>query len=186
MAETEQPVKQFEGVLEGTDVIVWGEREAEEVYDIGCYGKSEGGQNTLALVEAMHLVERKRLLVREGKTKLDKEEFHARASELDKEFAQKYKVFKDLRERGFVVRTGFKFGTHFRVYDRGVKLKKGPKSAKEHTKWIVHAVPEGFTCSYAELSRAVRLAHNIRATMLWAVVDDEGDVTYYHVTRITP
>ena len=178
--------KVHEGVVEGMEVVVWGDKEAEEVYDVGCYGKAEGGKNVLALVEAMHLIERKRLVIKEGKKKLEREEFYTKAGELDKEFPQKYKVYKDLRERGYVVRTGFKFGTHFRVYDRGVKLKKGPKSAKEHTKRIVHAVPEGFTCSYAELSRAVRLAHNIRATMLWAVVDDEGDVTYYHVTRLTP
>lgn len=182
----ERQEKQFEAALDAGDVVVWGEKEANEVYEIGCYGKVENDRNLLALAEAMHLIERKRLMVKEGKKALGKDDFYNRACETDKEFPQKYKVYKDLRERGFVVRTGFKFGTHFRVYDRGVKLKKGPKSAKEHTKWIVHAVPEGFTCSYAELSRAVRLAHNIRATMLWAVVDDEGDVTYYHVTRITP
>ncbi|MGC9310542.1 MAG: tRNA-intron lyase, partial [Candidatus Aenigmatarchaeota archaeon] len=61
-----------------------------------------------------------------------------------------------------------------------------PKNVKEHTKWIVHAIPENYTCSFPELSRAVRLAHNIRAKMLWAVVDEEGDVTYYEVLRKTP
>jgi tRNA splicing endonuclease len=36
------------------------------------------------------------------------------------------------------------------------------------------------------MSRAVRLAHNIRATLIWAVVDREGKVTFYSVKRITP
>ena len=117
---------------------------------------------------------------------LSPEEVYQYASSIDKEFPWKYAVFEDLRSRGLLVRTGFKFGTHFRVYARGVKLKRGPKSVKEHTKWIVHAIPENYTCSFPELSRAVRLAHNIRAKMLWALVDEEGDVTYYEVLRKTP
>ena len=85
-----------------------------------------------------------------------------------------------------MIRTGFKFGCDFRVYERGVQLKKGPKSAKEHTKWIVFCVPEDFTMSFQELSRSVRLAHNIRARMLWAIVDNEGDCTYYIIQRMKP
>ncbi len=29
-------------------------------------------------------------------------------------------AYRDLRNRGFIVKSGFKFGTHFRVYERGV------------------------------------------------------------------
>jgi len=50
----------------------------------------------------------------------------------------------------------------------------------------VHAIPEEFTCSFSELSRAVRLAQNIRTEMIWAIIDSEGDVTYYSIKRITP
>ena len=112
--------------------------------------------------------------------------FFSGAGGLDKGFEERYRVYEDLRERGLLVRTGYKFGCDFRVYERGVQLKKGPKSAKEHTKWIVFAVPEDYTCSFQELSRAVRLAHNIRARMLWSIVDNEGDVTYLQVTRHKP
>ena len=83
-------------------------------------------------------------------------------------------------------RTGFKFGCDFRVYAKGAKpLKRGPKTAKEHTKWIVYAVPKGYKCSFPELSRAVRLAHNIRANMLWAIVDKDH-VRYYSVQFFKP
>ncbi len=176
--------KIFKAKMEGNDVIVWD--SPEEVYELGCYGKIVDDHLILSHCEALHLIERKRLEVKEGRKKLKKKKFYEKACETDEEFPQKYIVYKDLRERGFLVRTGFKFGTHFRVYDRGVKLKRGPKSAKEHTKWVVHAIPEKFKYSYAELSRAVRLAQNIRTHLIWAVVDEEGDVTYYEITRITP
>lgn len=176
--------KLFKAKISGNEITVW--KNAEEVYEIGCYGKVIDDHLVLSPCEALHLIERKKLEVKEGNKKLNKKKFFERACEIDKEFPQKYTVYKDLRERGFLVRTGFKFGTHFRVYDRGVKLKRGPKSAKEHTKWIVHAIPEKFQCSYAELSRAVRLAQNIRTHLIWAVVDEEGDCTYYEIIRITP
>ncbi|MFB6075530.1 MAG: tRNA-intron lyase [Candidatus Aenigmatarchaeota archaeon] len=182
---TEEEKKEAE-LLEH-DVVVWGEDEAEEVYDVGSYGKVKDDHLVLSLCEALHLLERKKLIIvdKDG-NELNKDDFYRKACEADDEFPQKYTVYKDLRERGFLVRTGFKFGTHFRVYSRGVELKRGPKAPKEHTKWVVHAVPENYTCSYPELSRAVRLAQNIRAKMLWAVVDEEDDVTYYEIERITP
>lgn len=174
----------FQAEIVGDEIVVW--KNIEEVYEIGCYGKELEDRLILSPCEALHLIERKKLEVKEKGKKLDKKKFFDRACKIDNEFPHKYSVYKDLRERGFLVRTGFKFGTHFRVYDRGVRLKKGPKSAKEHTKWIVHAIPERFQCSYAELSRAVRLAQNIRTHLIWAVVDEEGDVTYYEIIRITP
>jgi len=161
-------------------------KDREHVYEPGYYGKDLGERVELALVEALLLLKRGRIRVfRDGREMMFQELFE-HASGLDKRFAERYRVYEDLRERGLLVRTGYKFGCDFRVYERGVQLKKGPKSAKEHTKWIVFAVPEDYTCSFQELSRAVRLAHNIRARMLWSIVDNEGDVTYLQVTRHKP
>ena len=161
-------------------------KDWEHVYEPGYYGKQLGVRLELALVEALLLVKRGRVRLFQGEKQLTFQELYDHATRLDRRFAHKYRVYEDLRERGLLVRTGFKFGCDFRVYDRGVQLKKGPKSAKEHTKWIVFSVPEDFTMSFQELSRSVRLAHNIRAKMLWAIVDNEGDCTYYIIQRMKP
>ncbi|OYT43328.1 MAG: tRNA-intron lyase [Candidatus Aenigmarchaeota archaeon ex4484_56] len=174
--------KIYESELIENKVYIWDKKEAEEIYDIGCFGKIKDNRNELSLEEALLLMKRNKLLVIKDKKKVSEMELYEYACGIDKEFPWKYTVYEDLRNRGLLVRSGFKFGTHFRVYARGVKLKRGPKSVKEHTKWIVHAVPENYSCSFPELSRAVRLAHNIRAKMLWAVVDEEGDVTYYEIS----
>jgi tRNA-intron endonuclease len=162
------------------------EENAEHVYEPGYYGKQLGGRLELALIEAALLLKRGRIRVSEEGKHIDFARLFSYATTIDKRFPHRYRVYEDLRERGLLVRTGFKFGCDFRVYERGVQLKKGPKSAKEHTKWIVFCVPEDFTMSFQELSRSVRLAHNIRARMLWAIVDNEGDVTYYQITRHKP
>ncbi len=181
----EEPLREpVDAVLEEEKVIV--DKDGDKVFEPGYYGKLLGSRLELSLVEACLLVKRARINVFKDGKKTDFAEIYHYACTLDKRFPHRYRVYEDLRERGLLVRTGFKFGCDFRVYDRGVQLKKGPKSAKEHTKWIVFSVPEDFTMSFQELSRSVRLAHNIRARMLWAIVDNESDCTYYIIQRMKP
>lgn len=169
-------------------VIVWDREVGRELFEDGSYGKLKEDRLDLSLVEAAHLLElgKVKILNAEGK-ELDKKVFMRYCEKIDPRFNPRYLVYKDLRTKQLATRTGFKFGCDFRVYAKGVKpLKRGPKAAKEHTKWIVYAVPERFVCSFQELSRAVRLAHNIRANMLWAIVDREGGITYVQVQFFKP
>ena len=180
----EKPKEVLDTYLEEDKVMA--PEKGEEVYEPGYYGKLIDNRLELALVEACLMLKRGRIRVLVNNKPIKFKDLFDHARSIDKRFPERYRVYEDLRERGLLVRTGFKFGCDFRVYERGVKLVKGPKGAKEHTKWIVFCVSEDFTCSFQELSRAVRLAHNIRARMLWAIVDNEGDVTYYQITRHKP
>ncbi len=185
--------KVWEGELVENRVIVW-DKEAIALYDDSGYGKPLPEESPdrieLELVEAIYLVEKGKLKVfrkDDGKKKkTDFRDLMEIGSKQVNQFHPTSVVYRDLRERGYLVKTGFKFGSTFRVYERGVKLKRGPKEAHEHTKWIIQPVAEESAFSLPEMSRAVRLAHNIRATFIWAVVDRENDVTYYHIQRITP
>ncbi len=150
------------------------------------YGKHEEKKLELSFVEALYLLEKGRIAVKKSGKKIGFHGLMEFGLGRDRRLHEKFIVYKDIRDRGFVAKTGFKFGCDFRVYQRGVGVKKGPKSASEHTKWIVYTVPEDYSCSFAELSRAVRLAHSIRAQMLWAIVDNEDCVTYFEVVRIKP
>ena len=175
----------IKGELIEQRVIVFEKSEDTDKLVESGYGKLLDDKLELGLVEAMYLVNKDKLEVK-NKKKMKKNDLLKYCEDNERNFHARLVVYTDLRERGFVVKTGFKFGCDFRVYARGVKIKKGPKEAHEHTKWVVHAIPEGFTCSFPELSRAVRLAQNIRTEMVWAVVDTDGDVTYYVIKRITP
>lgn len=183
--------KVWEGELIENRVMIW-DPAATALYEESGYGKplpeDKPNRLELELVEALYLVEKKKLKVKKkGKKRAMKfKDLFKIATEQVNQFHPQYVVYRDLRERGYLVKTGFKFGAHFRVYERGVKLKRGPKAPHEHTKWVVHCVPEESAFSLPEMSRAVRLAHNIRATFLWAVVDKEEGVTFYQITRITP
>ncbi len=146
------------------------------------YGEEKEENLILSPEETLYLKEkRKEFPVKneEGKN-LTQQELRKTFTEIDEEFPRKYPVFKDLRDRGFCVKTGFKFGSHYRVYERGEKPGTG------HAKWLVQSIPEEYTFTLQEVSKSVRLAQNVRKKMIYAVLDKEGDITYYKINRITP
>ncbi|MDP3918703.1 MAG: tRNA-intron lyase, partial [Nanoarchaeota archaeon] len=77
-------------------------------------------------------------------------------------------------------KTALKFGADFRVYDRGIK------PGEEHAKWVMYPIPETSTCSWYEFAAKNRVAHSTRKRLLIAIVDEEGDVTYYEIKWTRP
>lgn len=129
------------------------------------------------MLEGLYLIERGTIQVKDGKKKVGSEVIDAKTDEED--FFLRYTVYKDLREKGYVVKTGFKFGAHFRLYERG-------GFEKTHSKHLVHAVREDHPISFPEISRAIRLTSGVKKGLIFAVVDDEGDITYFTMDRLTP
>jgi len=76
-----------------------------------------------------------------------------------------------------VVKTGFKYGTHFRVYEDDPE--------KTHARYLVHALPEDYSTTWPEMSRAVRLAHGVKKEILFAWVREQG-TEYLRLTRVRP
>ena len=148
----------------------------------GYFGKSLGeGRVQLAPVEALYLVERGKLKVQdESGAEIPFEKLFTLFTQTDPDLPLKYAVYSDLRSKGYIVRTGLKFGAHFRVYERG------DKPGEAHSKYIVQAVPEWIKLTPTDFARGVRLARSVRKGMLFGVVDDEGDVTYYSLSREKP
>ncbi len=188
--QKEKEIKPTAELLENKSAI-WDEKEWKYIYEEKYFGKIIEEEKIaflqLSLPETMLLLEREHITLMKGKKKISAKQFYPLCCGMDAEFSQKYTVYRDLRNRGFIVKSGFKFGTHFRVYERGINpYKGGAKTKKEHTKYNVHAMPETKTMSCQEWSRYIRLSHNIRATALLGVVDEEGDVTYYILRRKKP
>ena len=144
-------------------VVVWDEDTARKLYESEWFGKLSGGRLQLSLVEAAYLLRRGEITVEDASGKhLSFEEFVRTANSIEKDFGSKYAVYEDLRERGFIVKTGFKFGSHFRVYER---------REQPHSRYLVHVVPREHVFTMPELSRAVRLAQSVRKQMVFAYED---------------
>ncbi len=154
---------------------------ARELYNQGRYGTVNEKKVQLSFLEAHFLLEKGRIRIKDkiGKT-VSKDSFMRRAQRKEKQFWVKFCVFKDLRERGYIVKTALKFGADFRVYDRGVK------PGEDHAKWIVYPVYETDVMTWYDFSAKNRVAHSTKKRLLLAVVDQEGDVSYWETRWIRP
>ena len=109
--------KIWEGELLESRVIIW-DKEAVALYDEAGYGKplpeDKPDRIELELAEAAYLVEKEKLKVFEKqkskKKKLSFDDLIRIGNENVNQFHTQFLVFRDLRERGYVVKTGFKFG----------------------------------------------------------------------------
>ena len=75
---------------------------------------------------------------------------------------QLYEVYEDWRLNGFIVKTGFKFGSHFRIYFPGAS----PVGEYTHSKHVLHVFPKEQKLLISEWARAVRVAHGVKKTFL--------------------
>ena len=155
---------------------------AREFYSQNRFGKIiDTGAVQLSLLEALYLVDKKKLVVLDGRGKeMSQESYLKRVKKVEPNFWIRYQVFKDLRGRGYIVKTALKFGADFRVYDRGIK------PGEDHAKWVVYPVHEGEVSSWYDFSAKNRVAHSTKKRLLIGVVDDEGDVTYFEIRWMRP
>jgi len=88
-----------------------------------------------------------------------------------REFARAmYQVYEDWRLRGYIVKTGFKFGTHFRIYFPGASPVKESREGKWiHSKHVLHVFPKEEKLLVSEWARAVRVAHGVRKTFILGI-----------------
>ncbi|MEK6947885.1 MAG: tRNA-intron lyase [Nanoarchaeota archaeon] len=161
-------------VAESTDLT-------RELYDKTRYGEpTENKKFQYALLEALYLMERGKFVIKEGKKILDFDTYVKKARKIDPNFWTRYVVFKDLRKRGYIVKTALKFGADFRVYDRGIK------PGEDHAKWVVFPVSESETLTWYSFAAKNRVAHSTRKRLLLALVDAENDCTFYEVAWKRP
>ena len=155
---------------------------ARELYNQSRYGDlKEDGRVQLSVLEMIYLLEKGKINVVDSRGReISKENVWKKTRKLDHHLFVRYSVFKDLRERGYIVKTALKFGADFRVYDRGVK------PGEDHAKWVVFPVHETATHTWYEFSAKNRVAHSTRKRLLIGIVDDEGDVTYYEARWLKP
>lgn len=98
----------------------------------------------------------------------------------EREYArQLYEVYEDWRLKSYVIKTGFKFGTHFRIYFPGASPKNESKEWI-HSKHVIHVFPKDQKMLISEWARAVRVAHGVKKTFLLSIPEmkDKDYVDY--------
>lgn len=172
--------------LVGNRIVVWNPEDGVALYSEGYYGQPLGIRKPkppfdfkepleLSVLEAYYLAEKGRIIVldEDGK-QLSLEELRKHASRVYEMFDQKYRVYRDLRDRGYIVRPGIKFGADFAVYKYGPGI--------DHAPFLVHVLPNVAEINAIEIVRAGRLAQSVRKKFIIATIEEENKVRYYMFT----
>lgn len=162
------------------EVISSNSAEAYSSYKKSNFGEKVEDKIQYSFSEALFLVENKKMDIFSRNKKISEKELLKKLQRFDKKIQIKYPVFKNLRMRGYVVKTALKFGADFRVYP------KGASPGKKHAKWIVFVDHESKKLTWHEFSAKSRVAHSTKKNLLLAIVDEEGDITYYEVSWLKP
>jgi tRNA-intron endonuclease len=155
--------------------------DADRISQQGFYGtRLDDGGLELEPIEVLHLLERKRIIAMSPtKSLLSGKEIVNQLLPDNPDLWVMYLVFRDLRSRGYAVRQGFGGGIGFRVYARGER--PGAASANQ----LVYVLKEGEPISLNDLDLVTQTASASRKSLVFALVDQNGEVNYYRVARAT-
>lgn len=167
-----QKLSEFKFYLSGDRVFSMMESAINKLYNKRHYGEVVNGKLFLSLIEAAYLLDKGWIKVFDGEKELSVQELFEIGRKKDEHFDLKFLVYKDLRDRGYTVKTALKYGSHFRVYRRGME---------EHSQWLIWVVPENLRFSPNDITARVRVAHGVRKNMIMAVVDEDNHIVYYKI-----
>ncbi len=170
------PKQKARGRLFENRIVVWDIEASRRLFKDGYYGKPLGipkpkdfefdAPLILDLMEGYYLATRKVITV-EGQSgeELTPRQLHDVCEASYTDFAAKFLVYKKLREDGFVVTPGIKFGSDFAVYEHGPGI--------DHAPYIVQVVSPDSKMTATSMVRSGRLATTVRKQFIIAISDKE-------------
>lgn len=159
-------------------VVALDPRERKALFAEGYFGRDLGMALQLSLPEALYLAEAGciRVLDAEGRKEVTPAALAEAARRLEPDFDARHALYRHLRKNGVVVKTGFKYGTHFRAY-------VGPPE-EEHAPFLVHAITR--PVPWPEVAGFVRLAHGVRKRFFFAAPDAKRGFRLLELARRKP
>jgi tRNA-intron endonuclease len=154
---------------------------ASEIFENGFFGHWTSDENlSLEPEEILLLLDRGRITVEssENQMNISSEDLVAHFTKFNRNFWSRYLVYKDLRNRGYVVSIGTRITAPFRIYSRGTK------PGESISKIVIYPLPEGDDIDLDLLDQIVKQAKIDRKKLLLSVVDRLGDVTYYQASQL--
>lgn len=154
--------------------------EAFSLYDRSRWGEKQNNRIEYSPTEVIFLVREKKMTVQSKGKNLSETAITQKLTRNDKRLSLKMPVFTDLRRKGYIVKTALKFGTDFRLYNKGVK------PGQDHAFSLITIMKESEAIKGPDFAAKNRIAHATRKKLILALVDDESDVTYYETSWIRP
>ena len=141
------------------------------------YGEIEKEKLFLKQFETLYLLYTNKLVLKKGKKQIDFDFFMNACQKTDSEILTKFLIYRDLRNRGYVVKDGFGFGSDFRVYERGHFGEKGAK-------FLIFGLNEGQQEKMGNLQKKIQEITQMGKEPIIAVIERRGEVIYYKINKM--
>ena len=170
----------MKGEIVENRIIVWDIQESRDLFRNGYFGKPIGIPKPnpdeinvpliLDLMEGCYLLEISKIKIYRDKKKVSLEELVKICREEYHNFDKKYLVYKDFREKEYVVNPGIKFGCDFAVYNRGPGI--------DHAPYLIQVYNKSDSISSTGVVLAGRLASSVKKQFILAIPSGKSSVDY--------
>lgn len=141
------------------------------------FGEIEKEKLFLKQFETLYLLYAKKLILKKSKKEIDFDSFMNICLKHDSDILTKFLIYRDLRNRGYIVKDGFGFGSDFRVYERGHFGEKGAK-------FLIFGFNEGQQEKMGMLQKKIEDITQMGKEPIIAVIERRGEIIYYKINRM--
>jgi len=170
----------LKGEIVENRIIVLDIQESRDLFRNGYFGKPIGIPKPnpdeinvpliLDLMEGCYLLEISKIKIYRDKKKVSLDELIKICREEYHNFDKKYLVYKDFREKKYVVNPGIKFGCDFAVYNRGPGI--------DHAPYLIQVYNKSDSISSTGVVLAGRLASSVKKQFILAIPHGKSSVDY--------
>ena len=152
-------------------IIIWDINDSRTLFSQGYYGKPIGipkpkpkeidAPLVLDLIEGLYLLENKKITINKSKKKIPIEEMVEICKNEYHDFEKKYLVYKNFRDKGYIINPGIKFGCDFAVYEKGPGI--------DHAPYLIQVYNRNEPITSTGIVLAGRLATTVRKQFILAI-----------------
>jgi len=167
------------GELIDNRIVVWNIRDSQKLFTSGYYGKPIGISKPkfdeinvpliLDLIEGYYLLQNSKIKIKKMKKKVTEKKVLEICRQEYHNFDKKFLVYKNFRDKGYIVNPGIKFGCDYAVYQKGPGI--------DHAPYLVQVYNKNDSISSTGVVLAGRLATTVRKQFILAVPHG-NDVDY--------
>ena len=161
-------------------IIVWNIEDSRKLFSEGYYGKPIGipkpkieeidAPLILDLIEGLYLLENKKITITKLKEKVSTEKLTEICKKEVHEFEKKYVVYKNFRDKGYIINPGIKFGCDFAVYEKGPGI--------DHAPFLVQVYTRSESITSTGIVLAGRLATSVKKQFILAIPKGKDKVDF--------
>ena len=161
-------------------IVVWNIKDSKKLFSHGYYGKPIGipkpkpeeidAPLILDLIEGYYLLQNSKISIYKMKKRITEKNMLEICRNEYHNFDKKYMVYKNFRDKGYIVNPGLKFGCDFAVYQKGPGI--------DHAPYLVQVYNKTDSINSTGVVLAGRLATSVRKQFILAIPHGKDSVEY--------